>query len=962
MASDGTLKFDTSLDTSGLEKNTSSLGSVAKNALGVFAGNLMTKAVDAVVNLGKEALNSGMSFETSMAKVSTLFTGTDEEFGKLSDTILDLSSATGLAADGLAEAAYSALSASVPAEDLGFTLEKSAKLAAAGFTDVDTALSATAKTMNAYGMSGEESLDKVQKVLIQTQNLGITTVGELGASLAQVTPTAAAFGVSFEQVGASLATMTAQGTPTAQATTQLNSLIAELGKNGTVAAKNLEKAAEGSKYAGMSFNEMMDAGATLDEVLGMMQASADASGVSMVDMFSSIEAGKAAMSIFTQEGEVFHSNLEQMGTDADVVDDAYAKVSDTLEFKSQQIKTSLSNIATSLYSMAAGPLADAADAAAGALAEIQKGFSENGLAGVGDAILGMMESAAEKLENFDWEGAADKIVEKITNFIDGNGTGRFLETAGRIITALVQGIGKALPKLLPAIVKLVAYMVTSLIKQIPKLLQAGVDLVKGIVNGLISALPNIGQAILDIGRAILDAFKSFFGIASPSTVMQEQGNFLVEGVINALIALPGKMAEVFSDALAKLLEWGQNMLQSAGTAMTNMLSKISTIVSQLPGKVWTFLVNTVTRLVQWGQQMLSNASTAMTNMLSKINSIVQQLPGKVWTHLVNTINKLIAWGQQMLSNASTAMTNMLSKINSIVQQLPGKVWTHLVNTVNKLIQWGQQMLSNASTAMSNMLSKVNSIVSELPGKIWTHLVNAVNKVVSWGQQMVSNASTAASNMLSKVSSTLSQLPGQVWTHLSNAAAKVVSWGSELASKGAAAAKQLFDSVVNGLKDLPSRITSIGSDIVSGLWNGISSGWDWLKNKVSNLATSLLDSAKNALGIDSPSTEFRDEVGHWLPPGIAEGFEDSMPRAIKDMKAQAAKMVGQMQTAISASAGTLALNAAGPANLRAMSTVGTIVNNDNHFEQENTYNVPVATPSEVSKAQREALRNMVGGVK
>ena len=74
MASDGTLKFDTSLDTSGLEKNTSSLGSVAKNALGVFAGNLMTKAVDAVVNLGKEALNSGMSFETSMAKVSTLFT------------------------------------------------------------------------------------------------------------------------------------------------------------------------------------------------------------------------------------------------------------------------------------------------------------------------------------------------------------------------------------------------------------------------------------------------------------------------------------------------------------------------------------------------------------------------------------------------------------------------------------------------------------------------------------------------------------------------------------------------------------------------------------------------------------------------------------------------------------------------------------------------------------------------
>jgi hypothetical protein len=33
-----------------------------------------------------------------------------------------------------------------------------------------------------------------------------------------------------------------------------------------------------------------------------------------------------------------------------------------------------------------------------------------------------------------------------------------------------------------------------------------------------------------------------------------------------------------------------------------------------------------------------------------------------------------------------------------------------------------------------------------------------------------------------------------------------------------------------------------------------------------------------------------------------------------------------------------------------------------MEQSNTYNVPVATPSEVAKKQREALRNMIGGVK
>ncbi len=136
----------------------------------------------------------------------------------------------------------------------------------------------------------------------------------------------------------------------------------------------------------------------------------------------------------------------------------------------------------------------------------------------------------------------------------------------------------------------------------------------------------------------------------------------------------------------------------------------------------------------------------------------------------------------------------------------------------------------------------------------------------------------------------------------------------------------------------------------------------MKDKVGGLAKSLLRSTEQALDINSPSGAFRDEVGRWIPPGIAEGVADAMPRAIRDMEKDAAAMVARMQAAVSVSAGAFARNAAAPASLRAISAAGTVVNNDNHFEKQNTYNVPVATPSEVSRAQREALRNMVGGVK
>ena len=125
---------------------------------------------------------------------------------------------------------------------------------------------------------------------------------------------------------------------------------------------------------------------------------------------------------------------------------------------------------------------------------------------------------------------------------------------------------------------------------------------------------------------------------------------------------------------------------------------------------------------------------------------------------------------------------------------------------------------------------------------------------------------------------------------------------------------------------------------------------------------MLDAAKEKLGINSPSTEFRDQVGRWGPPGIAEGFDEAMPDALKDMEDQAEEMVASMQAAVSSNMRGFSITAGSSATLKASNSMGTTVYNDNHVEQENTYNVPVATPSETAKAQREAVRNLVGGVK
>ena len=125
--------------------------------------------------------------------------------------------------------------------------------------------------------------------------------------------------------------------------------IAKALKSGTAASKNLEAAAENSEYAGMSFQQMMEQGAPLNEILDMMSDYAEENGKSLLDMFSSVEAGRGALSIAGESSGIFADNLAAMSTESDVVGEALEKVADTSGAKFEKLMNSLKNTAIRLF-------------------------------------------------------------------------------------------------------------------------------------------------------------------------------------------------------------------------------------------------------------------------------------------------------------------------------------------------------------------------------------------------------------------------------------------------------------------------------------------------------------------------------------------------------------------------------------------------------------------------------------
>ena len=226
-----------------------------------------------------------------------------------------------------------------------------------------------------------------------------------------------------------------------------------------------------------------------------------------------------------------------------------------------------------------------------------------------------------------------------------------------------------------------------------------------------------------------------------------------------------------------------------------------------------------------------------------------------------------------------------------IKELPSKVWTWLLNTINKVGTWLKNMIAKAKETGTNFVTNVVNFIKELPSKIWTWLVNVVTKVTNWGSNMASKATNVATNFVNNVVNFIKNLPSKIWTWLVNVVTKVGTWGVNLASKGKEAAKKLFNSIVDKVKEIPSKMLSIGSDIVKGLWNGINNMTSWIADKIKGFGSSVTEGLKDFFGIKSPSRLMADEVGKYLPEGIALGIDKNAKSTLNSMKNLVAKTVG-----------------------------------------------------------------------
>lgn len=306
----------------------------------------------------------------------------------------------------------------------------------------------------------------------------------------------------------------------------------------------------------------------------------------------------------------------------------------------------------------------------------------------------------------------------------------------------------------------------------------------------------------------------------------------------------------------------------AGIAGTVLLIKGAMMVWTAAQAAWTAATTIAT-----GAQWLWN--TALFS--SPITWIVLAIVALVAVIIV--IATKTTWFQQLWS---WAWGGIKSAFDSTVEWLKGAMeW--FTGLGDKFSEWW----GSAKDATVTKLGQMVDWVTGLPGRLWNALADMGSSLYNTAWDAFQSMKTAVVNRAVSTVDWIRGLPGRLVGALSNQA-----W----------------------------RFYNIGVDFVVGLWDGIKGAGGWLWDKVSGFAEDfVMDPIKGFLDIGSPSKKAADEIGQWIPAGIALGAEDNagvLDKAMRGLVDPAVyRPAGAISSALNPAAGAAAAFATARSQLR-----------------------------------------------
>lgn len=394
-------------------------------------------------------------------------------------------------------------------------------------------------------------------------------------------------------------------------------------------------------------------------------------------------------------------------------------------------------------------------------------------------------------------------------------------------------------------------------------LEAWGDKIDGLKNSLMGNLGTLAAGMLpalEPATQVLGIYMDRF----TNIISGSGGNLTRAGP--ALGRLIGTMVTDAVKGLPDLLNAGLLILTGLIQGIVGKLPALVPVALKIIQMLIGFLQTNLPLLISAGIPILMSLITGIINMLPMIMQAAIQILMALVNGIAAQLPLLIPLAVQLIVMLVQGIATALPQLLEVAANLIPQVIIALIENLPLLIQAALQLI----LALVNGLAVAIPILIAYAPQIVEALVDAIEQT---GPILVEVGGKILTALIDGIKA--------IWD-------QIKTTGSELIT--------MFVDEFNRQKNL---VLEVGSMLVAGVWEGIKAKADWLAGLVRGFFKGIVDAAKGALGIQSPSKVF-GSIGQNMALGLGVGFKNSFAGIKRDVDKSLASLAGNQTMSLGVS--------------------------------------------------------------
>ncbi len=392
--------------------------------------------------------------------------------------------------------------------------------------------------------------------------------------------------------------------------------------------------------------------------------------------------------------------------------------------------------------------------------------------------------------------------------------------------------------------------------------------VKGIFVGIWDFIKNSFTNIINTLKGIADVFLGWFG-TSWNEMWTAIKDFFI-GIWNNICA-----------AFTSVRDFSVNTWNAISTFFTGIITTIYNTAVTIFTSVYNFFAGILTSI----HDFFSTIFNAIWTVISTVCTTIYNTISSIWNAIYEFISPLLESVKYLFETIFEAIHIIISNVMDWISERIQAIWNGIVEFITPLLEgiknffqtiWNaiSTAISTALSAISNTISSVwNAISGFISGimntiksvfsSIWNAISGAISSVVNGIKSTISSVWNSISTTISSVMNTIKSTVTSIWDNVKSAVSNTIGGIYDTIKGG-------FDKAVNFVKGLASDAFSWGSDIISGIVDGIRSCINW----ISDACTDIADTIRSYLHFSVPDVGPLTEYESWMPDfmqGLADGI-------------------------------------------------------------------------------------------